>query len=180
MNRDKAAKSTSIVGGTAVAAKTDRWQLTGSGTRTGGHGMANASRAVEISGLRGAAALRARFGERVTAALEPIKLEPVSAHIAFFDDNGPKGGGIRCAFTVRLPYRPALRVEHTAETARLAFDGGFGALERLLERYREREREGRRHPKKYFVAKRLTEGLPAAARASEVSKGERRGRRKSS
>ena len=123
------------------------------------------SRAVEISGLRGAAALRARIGERVTAALEPIKLEPVSAHIAFFDDNGPKGGGIRCAFTVRLPYRPALRVEHTAETARLAFDGGFGALERLLERYREREREGRR-PKKYFVAKRLSEGVPATALAA--------------
>lgn len=143
--------------------------------------MTIASKAVEISGLRGAAALRARIGERMTAALEPIKLEPVSAHIAFFDDNGPKGGGIRCAFTVRLPYRPALRVEHTAETARLAFDGGFGALERLLERYREREREGHRHPKKYFVAKRLSEGLPATARASRTAKpGERRGRRKSS
>jgi ribosome-associated translation inhibitor RaiA len=143
--------------------------------------MTIASRAVEISGLRGAAALRARIGERVTAALEPIKLKPVSAHIAFFDDNGPKGGGIRCAFTVRLPYRPALRVEHMAETARLAFDGGFGALERLLERYRERERDNLRHPKKYFVAKRLTEGLPAAARASRAAKsGERRGPRKSS
>jgi hypothetical protein len=82
---------------------------------------------------------------------------------------------------VHLPYRPALRVEHTAETARLAFDGGFGALERRLERYREREREGGRHPKKYFVAKRLTEGLPAAARASGAAKsGERRGRRKPS
>jgi hypothetical protein len=68
-----------------------------------------------------------------------------------------------------------------AETARLAFDGGFSALERLLERYREREREGRRHPKKYFVAKRLTEGLPAAPRAAQAPKsGERRGRRKSS
>jgi ribosome-associated translation inhibitor RaiA len=143
--------------------------------------MTVASRGVEISGLRGAAALRARIGERMTAALDPIKLEPMSAQIAFFDDNGPKGGGIRCALTVRLPYRPALRVEHTAETPRLAFDGGFGALERLLERYREREREGRRHPKKYFVAKRLTEGLPAAPRAAQVPKsGERRGRRKSS
>jgi len=82
--------------------------------------MTIGSKAVEISGLRGAAALRARIGERMALALKPIKLEPVSAHIAFFDDNGPKGGGIRCAFTVRLPYRPALRVEHTAETARLA------------------------------------------------------------
>ena len=143
--------------------------------------MTIGSKAVEISGLRGAAALRARIGERMALALKPIKLEPVSAHIAFFDDNGPKGGGIRCAFTVRLPYRPALRVEHTAETARLAFDGGFGALERLLERYREREREGRRHPKKYFVAKRLSEGLPPTARASRAAKpGGRGGRRKSS
>ena len=67
--------------------------------------MTIGSKVVEISGLRGAAALRARIGERVTAALEPIKLEPVSAQVAFFDDNGPKGGGIRCAFTVRLPYQ---------------------------------------------------------------------------
>jgi ribosome-associated translation inhibitor RaiA len=143
--------------------------------------MTVGGRAIEISGLRGAAALRARIGERVTAALEPIKLEPVSAHVAFFDDNGPKGGGIRCAFTVRLPYRPALRVEHTAETPRLAFDGGFSALERLLERYRERERDSRRHPKKYFVAKQLTEGPPAATRAPRAAgSGERRGRRQSS
>lgn len=143
--------------------------------------MTVASRAVEISGLKGAAALRARIAERMTAALEPIKLEPMSAQVAFFDDNGPKGGGIRCAFTVRLPYRPALRVEHTAETPRLAFDGGFGALERLLERYRERERDSLRHPKKYFVAKRLSEGLPAAPRASRAKgSGERRGRHGSS
>jgi ribosome-associated translation inhibitor RaiA len=121
-------------------------------------------RGVGISGLRGAAALRARIEERMTAALEPIKLKPVSAQVAFFDDNGPKGGrAIRCAFTVRLPHRPALRLEHTAETPRLAFDGGFTALERLLDRYRERDRESRRHPKKYFLAKRLTEGPPAAS-----------------
>jgi hypothetical protein len=31
----------------------------------------------------------------------------------------------------------------------------MAALERQLERYRERARENRRHPKKYFVAKRL-------------------------
>ena len=119
---------------------------------------------VGISGLRGAAALRARIDKRMTGALEPIKLKPVSAQVAFFDDNGPKGGrAIRCAFTVRLPHRPSLRLEHTAETPRLAFDGGFTALERLLERYRERDRESRRHPKKYFLAKRLTEGPPAAS-----------------
>jgi putative sigma-54 modulation protein len=116
-------------------------------------------REVEITGLRGAPLLRQRITERVSAALEPIRLKPVSARVAFFDDNGPRGGrAMRCAFTVRLPYRPTLRVEHTAETARLAFDAGFAALERCLERYRERDRDSRRHPKKYFVAKRLTEG----------------------
>jgi len=126
-------------------------------------------RGVGISGLSGAAALRARIDERMTAALEPIKFKPVSAQVAFFDDNGPKGGrAIRGAFTVRLPYRPALRLEHAAETPWLAFDGGFTALERLLERYRVRDPESRRHPKKYFVAKRLTEGPPAAARGSRV------------
>jgi ribosome-associated translation inhibitor RaiA len=126
--------------------------------------MTVAIRPVEISGLKGAAALRTRINERLTTALEPITLKPVSAHVAFFDDNGPKGGGIRCALTVRLPYRPALRAEHLAETPRLAFDGGFDALGRLLERYRERDRDSRRHPKKYFLAKQLTEGLPARAR----------------
>jgi ribosome-associated translation inhibitor RaiA len=130
--------------------------------------MTIADRPVEISGLKGSAALRGRIEERITAALEPIAFKPIAAQVTFVDDNGPKGGGIRCALTVRLPYRPALRVEHTAETARLAFDGSFGALERRLERYRERERDSARHPKKYFAAKRLTEGLPAPARRSRA------------
>ena len=127
--------------------------------------MANGRKSadVEITGLRGAAALRERIAERVSEALHPIRLRPVSAKVAFFDDNGPKGGvAIRCAFTVKLPYRPALRVEHTAETPRVAFDAGFAALERRLERYRERARDSRRHPKKYFAAKRLSEGLDGA------------------
>src|SRR4029450_4515537 len=52
--------------------------------------------------------------------------EPVSTQVAFFDDNGPKGGpGIRGALTVRLPYRPAVRGEQTAEGPRLAFDAGL-------------------------------------------------------
>ena len=124
--------------------------------------MTIASGAVEISGLRGAAALRARIGERMTAALEPIKLEPVSARIAFFDDNGPKGGrAMRCALTVRLPYRPSIRVERSAVTPRLAFDAAIAVLERQLERYYERERENKRHPKKYFAAGRAVAGETA-------------------
>jgi ribosome-associated translation inhibitor RaiA len=62
---------------------------------------------------------------------------------------------MRCALTVRLPFRPSIRVERTAETPRLAFDAAFAILERQLEQYRERDRDSKRHPKKYFAARRL-------------------------
>lgn len=116
---------------------------------------------IDIQGVEKDKALRARAAKVVGAALEPIKRAPIRAKITFFDDNGPKGGlGMRCAVDVRLPYRPAIRVEQVAESGRLAFDGAFAALERQLERYRERARDSRRHPKKYFVAKRLLTGGP--------------------
>jgi ribosome-associated translation inhibitor RaiA len=113
---------------------------------------------IEISGLRNGA-LRPLVSKKVDAALMPLQVRPMAVRVAFFDDNGPKGGrAIRCAVTVRMPYRPSVRVEHTAATPRLAFDATFKSLERQLERYRERDREGRRHPKKYYAAKRLLEG----------------------
>ena len=118
---------------------------------------------IEIRGIDRDVVLRGRVTSRLDDALELLKVKPVVARAAFFDDNGPKGGvAIRCALTVRVPYRPAVRVEHTATTARLAFDGAARTLERQLERYRERDRDSRRHPKKYFVAKRLTEAEPGA------------------
>ena len=114
---------------------------------------------IDIHGVEKDRALRARAAKLVGAALEPIKLAPIRAKVTFFDDNGPKGGlGMRCAMDVRLPFRPAIRVEQVAETTRLAFDGAFAALERRLERYRERDRDFKRRPKKYFVAKRLLTG----------------------
>lgn len=114
---------------------------------------------IDVHGVEKDTALRARAAKVVGAALEPIKLAPIRAKVTFFDDNGPKGGlGMRCAMDVRLPYRPAIHVEQVAETSRLAFDGAFAALERQLERYRERARDSQRHPKKYFVAKRLLAG----------------------
>lgn len=123
---------------------------------------------IDILGVEKDTALRARAAKVVGAALEHIKLAPIRAKVTFFDDNGPKGGlGMRCAMDVRLPYRPAIRVEQVAETRRLAFDGAFAALERNLERYRERARDSQRHPKKYFVAKRLLAGglqTPAKSR----------------
>ena len=114
---------------------------------------------IDIHGVEKDTALRARAAKVVGAALEHIKLAPIRAKVTFFDDNGLKGGlGMRCAVDVRLPYRPAIRVEQVAETMRLAFDGAFSALERQLERYRERARDIKRRPKKYFVAKRLLAG----------------------
>jgi ribosome-associated translation inhibitor RaiA len=106
----------------------------------------------------------------MTGAAERITVRPVRTQAVFFDDNGPKGGrAMRCALTVRLPYRPSIRVERSAVTPRLAFDAAFGVLERQLERYYERERENKRHPKKYFAASRAVAGettRPKRARRS--------------
>jgi ribosome-associated translation inhibitor RaiA len=128
---------------------------------------------IEISGIGRNAALKTRIEKQMAAGLKPLRVAPVRAQVAFFDDNGPKGGlGLRCALTVRVPYRPAIRVEQTAQTGRLAFDGAFAVLERQLERYRERDRDERRHPKKYFVAKRLlTGGLVSEKGKSKTSRG---------
>jgi ribosome-associated translation inhibitor RaiA len=119
---------------------------------------------IEITGLRKDTTLRTRVAKRLTEAIEPLGVAPVAAHVTFFDENGPKGGvGMRCAILVQVPYRPGVRVEHVAESHRLAFDGAFAALERQLERYREKDRDNRRHPKKYFVARQvLAEGAAPA------------------
>jgi ribosome-associated translation inhibitor RaiA len=91
----------------------------------------------------------------MAAALARLAVRPVRSQAVFVDDNGPKGGrAMRCALTVRLPFRPTVRVERSAETPRLAFDDAFAVLERQLGRYRERDRENKRHPKKYFAAER--------------------------
>jgi ribosome-associated translation inhibitor RaiA len=126
--------------------------------------------AIQIRGIRKDTTLGARVSARVAAALASLHVAPVGAKVTFFDDNGPKGGlAMRCALDVRVPYRPAIRVEHVAATSRLAFDGAYSILERQLERYRERDRDIRRRPKKYFVAKRLlTGGLEAPSSLSRV------------
>jgi ribosome-associated translation inhibitor RaiA len=114
---------------------------------------------VRITGIERDAALRARVGKLMAAAVERITVRPVRSQAVFFDDNGPKGGrAMRCALTVRLPYRPSIRVERSAVTPRLAFDAAIAVLERQLERYYERERENKRHPKKYFAAGRAVAG----------------------
>jgi ribosome-associated translation inhibitor RaiA len=108
-----------------------------------------------IRGLARKSQLRPRVQRRLDALMRGLAVKPVTGTAVFVDDNGPRGGGIRCALTLRLPYRAALRAERTANTPRLAFDAAFSILDRRLESYRERQRDRRRRPKKYYVAKRL-------------------------
>jgi ribosome-associated translation inhibitor RaiA len=111
---------------------------------------------VEIAGVDAGPRVAALARRRLAEELERLTVTPVRARVTFFDDDGPKGGpAVRCAITVHLPYRPALRVEHSAGTARLAVDGATEALGRRLAKYREEQRERRRRPKKYYAAKRL-------------------------
>jgi len=120
--------------------------------------MGRESVTIDIRGLGRDRTLRAHVLAEMAAAIARVRLEPATAHVAFTDDNGPKGGpAMRCALTVQLPERPALRVERAAVTRRQAFTDGFAALERRLQRYRQRDRDSRRHPKKYYAAKRITE-----------------------
>jgi len=124
---------------------------------------------IKITGLE-RDPLRGRATRLMTEALAKLAVAPVKGQVAFFDDNGPKGGrAMRCALTVRLPFRPSIRVERSAVTPRLAFDAAFAVLERQLDRYRERDRDSKRHPKKYFAARR--------ALADETSPPRKRARR---
>jgi ribosome-associated translation inhibitor RaiA len=108
--------------------------------------------------MSGDVALRCRATAAIRRALARLMVRPITAHVTFVDDNGPKGGrAAPCALTVRLPHRPHIRVEKVAETPRLAFDAALAVLRRDLEQYRERQRDQQRHPKKYCVAKRLRE-----------------------
>jgi hypothetical protein len=127
---------------------------------------------IEIRGIAGDAALQAHVTRQLTATVDGLRPPPVAAEVGFTDENGPKGGvAIRCALTLRLPRRPALHVDHLAETHRLAFDGGLDRLSRQLARDRGRERERRRRPKKYYTAKRLLTGEGEAPGAPEARTG---------
>jgi ribosome-associated translation inhibitor RaiA len=113
---------------------------------------------ITIEGLNHDRALRHLILRRLNALGQQVRPAPVSARIAFTDENGPKGGNdTRCAVTVDMPRRPALHVEDLADSRRLAFDAAFSGLERLVHRDRDATREQRRRPKKYYVAKRLLE-----------------------
>jgi ribosome-associated translation inhibitor RaiA len=104
-------------------------------------------------------ATRARVAAGMTTALASLRVEPTSARVTFTDENGPKGGeAILCALEVRLPRQRAVHVAEIASTPRLAFDAALVKLERVLGRLREITRQSKRHPKKYFAARRTLTG----------------------
>jgi hypothetical protein len=114
---------------------------------------------IDLRGIPDERSLQAHVRKTMSAALARVIPAPLGAQVRFFDDNGPKGGvDIRCAVTVRVPFRPSIRVEHMGETARHAFDQALGVLGRQIERDGARAREVRRRPKKYYAAKRLLGG----------------------
>jgi ribosome-associated translation inhibitor RaiA len=96
--------------------------------------------------------LRAHIDDKMTAATTRGRLRPTAVRVGFTDENGPKGGGLRCAITVELPRRPAVHANGQGDSGRLAFDAALGALEHELERVRERRRDVARRPKKYYIA----------------------------
>jgi putative sigma-54 modulation protein len=111
---------------------------------------------IRIEGNVGHPIPRSHITTRLSRALGRLPLAPVTAHVTFSDVNGPKGGeDIRCAVLVEVPHQPAIRVERVAASPRVAFDESCDRIIRQLERSRERWQDGRRHPKKYYVAKRL-------------------------
>jgi hypothetical protein len=119
---------------------------------------------ITIEGLNHDTSLRELILRRLNALGERVRPAPVSARIAFTDENGPKGGNdTRCALTLEVPRRRSLHVEDLAPDHRLAFDAAFAGLERVALRDRDTARQQRRRPKKYYVAKRLLEGDDRAA-----------------
>jgi ribosome-associated translation inhibitor RaiA len=130
--------------------------------------MTSEIQTTKISGIDHDPALRVRLAKQMAGMLATLTVRPLRSEAVFVDDNGPKGGpALRCVLTVRVPHRPNIRVERSAETPRLAFHAAFAVLKRQLEQYRERDRKNKRHPKKYFAAARAvsTERSRSARRA---------------
>jgi ribosome-associated translation inhibitor RaiA len=119
---------------------------------------------IDIRGISDEHPLQEHVRRTLSAALARIRPAPLGVQVRFVDDNGPKGGvDTRCALTVRVPFRPLIRVEHMGQSARHAFDQALAVLGRQLERDEARARDARRRPKKYYAAARLLGDQGAAA-----------------
>ena len=113
---------------------------------------------VVIEGLGDDRALRTLVTGKISNTLARLQVAATSVRVQFSDENGAKGGvDLRCSVTIDVPRRPELHADTVSHDARLAFEQAFAALERQIERDRERARVERRHPKKYYLAKRLLE-----------------------
>jgi ribosomal subunit interface protein len=134
--------------------------------------------AVVIEGLGGDRALRRLIAGKVTNTLARLHVNATNVRVQFNDENGPKGGvGTRCSVTVHIAHSPELHADTVATDARLAFEQAFAALERQIERTKNRVRVKRRHPKKYYLAKRLLEPEATPEATPESTKARRRRRR---
>lgn len=134
---------------------------------------------VLIEGLGDDRALRTLISGKVTTTLARLQVPVTTVRVQFSDENGTKGGvDMRCSVTIHVPHRPELHADTVAVDPRLAFEQAFAALERQIERDRERGRADRRHPKKYYLAKRLLES-EARPEATPESATPRRRRRRS-
>ena len=101
-----------------------------------------------INGLRRQDRLRADVVDELSRLMEGRGLSPRSIRVAFFDDDGPRGGvAIRCALTVTPSRGPLVRVEHTARTHAAGFRGALTTLARLLKRRVQRRRRRLRYPR---------------------------------
>ena len=108
-----------------------------------------------ISGLRGRDRLRIEVVKQMRRLLERRGVPPGAVRIAFFDDDGPRGGvAIRCALTV-ISRGPSIRVEHTARSYSAAFKGALTVLTRQVKRRVQRQRYRMRYPRPRPAAVRL-------------------------
>jgi ribosome-associated translation inhibitor RaiA len=130
-----------------------------------------------IDGLPEDPALRTLIAGKITSALTRLRITATTVRVQFSDENGAKGGvDNRCSMTIDVPHRGELHADTVATEARLAFEQAFAAIERQIEKSRERGRVERRHPKKYYLAKRLLEpeATPDAIRESAARRRRRR------
>ena len=110
--------------------------------------MVQGAMLTRITGLRGRNRLRHEVVEELGRLLQRRGAAPRAVRVAFFDDDGPRGGvAIRCALMLTPARGPVLRVEHTARTYSAAFKGALTILTRRLKRRVQRRRRQARYPR---------------------------------
>jgi ribosomal subunit interface protein len=128
---------------------------------------------IVIEGLGDDRALRTLISGKVAATLARLQVNSTNVYVQFSDENGSKGGvDTRCSLTLHVAHSRELHADTVAADPRLAFEQAFAALERQIERAKDRGRVERRHPKKYYLAKRLLE--PEATPESTTPRRRRR------